>query len=84
MKPGKNWSWLLLIIAFFLVPFLIRSNAYYLSVFTLCMINVLTTTSLRTIAITGQMCVGIMAFMGAGAYTSALLMMKLSLPIWRD
>jgi branched-chain amino acid transport system permease protein len=82
MKLGRNWRWLLLVVAFFLVPFLIHSNPYYLSVFTLCMINVLMTTSLRTIAITGQMCVGIMAFMGTGAYTSALLMMKLGLPIW--
>jgi branched-chain amino acid transport system permease protein len=70
------------IIVAFLLPVLIRGNDYFLSVFILCVINIILASSLRTIASTGQLCVGVMAFAGIGAYTSALLMMKLGLPIW--
>lgn len=82
MKFGKKSTWLALVIVASLIPLLIRNNNYFLAVFILCMINVILASSLRTIASTGQLCVGITAFSGIGAYTSALLMMKVGLPIW--
>lgn len=82
MKLSRNLTWLLAIIAAFIIPFVIRNNYYFLSVFILCVINVLLASGLRTTASTGQLNLGIMAFAGIGAYTSALLMMKLSFPIW--
>ncbi len=82
MKTGRNLNWLLGISAAFIIPLIIRGNNYYLSVFILCAINVILASGLRIIASTGQLCVGVMAFAGIGAYTSALLMMKLGLPIW--
>lgn len=82
MKLGRNLTWLLLVVVAFLVPIFIRDNNYYLSIFIMCVINIILASSLRTIASTGQMCVGITAFSGIGAYTSAILMIKMSLPIW--
>jgi len=82
MKLGRKISWIIIIIVAFLLPLIIRNNNYFLSVFILCVINVLLTSALRNIASVGQICVGTMAFAGIGAYTSGLLMMKFSFPIW--
>jgi len=82
VKLGWNLTWFILVIVAFLVPLIIRSNDYFLSIFILCAIYVILASSLRTIASTGQICVGIMAFTGIGAYTSVLLMMKLHWHIW--
>jgi branched-chain amino acid transport system permease protein len=82
MKSSRNLFWLVAVIVAVLIPLIIRDNNYFLSVFILCVINVILASSLRTIATTGQLCVGVMAFSGIGGYTSALLMMKVGLPIW--
>lgn len=82
MKLNRNITLLILIIAAFMIPLIIRGNNYFLSVFILCVINILLASSLRITASTGQLNLGVMAFSGIGAYTSALLMMKLGLPIW--
>jgi branched-chain amino acid transport system permease protein len=82
MRLGRNFGWLIVIVVAFLIPLLLHDSQYFLSVFVMCLINVLLTSSLRSTASTGQVSLGIMAFMGIGAFTSALLMMKLSFPIW--
>jgi branched-chain amino acid transport system permease protein len=81
MRFGRNLSWLLVIIVVFIIPLLIQSNTYFLSIFILCVINVLLASGLRTISVVGQLCFATMAFAGIGAYVSAILMMKAGLPI---
>jgi len=79
MKLGRIVSYIVLVIVFFLMPLLLRHNAYYLHVFILCGINVIMAISLRAITTTGQISFGHAGFMSVGAYTSALLVMKLGL-----
>jgi len=45
-------------------------------------INIILASSLRAIATTGQMSLAHAGFMAIGAYTSALLVMKLGLSFW--
>jgi branched-chain amino acid transport system permease protein len=82
MKLGRSLNLVLLIMLVILLPIFLRSNNYYLIVLILCGINIILASSLRLIASVGQMCMGTMAFAGIGAYTSAILMMKLGFPIW--
>ena len=82
MKLGRSLNLVLLIILVILLPIFFRSNNYYLIVLILCGINIILASSLRLIASVGQMSMGTMAFAGIGAYTSAILMMKLGFPIW--
>ena len=81
MKFGRNLSWLLVIVVAFIIPLIIQNNVYFLSVFILCLINVLLASGLRIISVVGQLCFATMAFAGIGAYVSALLMMKAGFPI---
>ncbi|HEX7474887.1 MAG TPA: branched-chain amino acid ABC transporter permease [Dehalococcoidales bacterium] len=76
MKLGKNWGYILLIILAFAIPAFIQ-NDYYIYVLVLCAINIILTSSLRAVATSGQVSLGHAAFMGIGAYTSAILVMKL-------
>ena len=78
MRLGKNLSFALLIILIFVVPIFIKSQ-YYLHVLILCAINIILASSLRAITTTGQISLGHAGFMSIGAYTSALLAMKLGL-----
>lgn len=71
--------WILLAIAI-LLP-LVLSNKYYLHVANLAMMFALLTLSLNVLGSTGLMSVGHIAFYGIGAYTSALLTVKLGCPI---
>ena len=82
MKLGAKSTWLILVVVALLIPALLRNNIYWLSVFVLCMVNVVIASGLRTIMSTGQLCIGILAFTGIGAYTAALLAMRLNFPIW--
>lgn len=72
----------LLVVLAFLLPLASRGRDYYLIVLTLCAINVLLASGFRLVAMVGQISIGTMAFAGIGAYTSALLMMRLAFPIW--
>jgi branched-chain amino acid transport system permease protein len=81
MKLSKNWGYILLVVAVFVVPIFIRSD-YYLHVLVLCTINIILASSLRAIATSGQISLGHAGFMGIGAYTSALLTMKLGFPVY--
>lgn len=78
MKLGKNLGFALLIILIFVVPIFIKSQ-YYLHVLILCAINIILASSLRAITTTGQISLGHAGFMSIGAYTSAILAMKLGL-----
>ncbi len=78
MKLGKNWIYILLIALVFIVPIFIR-NDYYLYILVLCAINIILTSSLRTIATTGQVSIGHAGFKCIGAYVSAILAMRLGL-----
>jgi branched-chain amino acid transport system permease protein len=69
-----------LIILLALVPLFLES--YYLHLAVLVFIYVMATSSLRTIYISGQMSLGHAAFMGIGAYTSAMLAKHLGWPLW--
>jgi branched-chain amino acid transport system permease protein len=62
-------------------PILLQGNQYYLHVYILCIINVILASSLRPIALTGQMSIGQAGFMAVGAYTSAILATKFNLPV---
>lgn len=75
MKLAKNWGYLLLIVLAFLVPAFIQ-NDYVIYVLVICAINIILTSSLRAIAVSGQVSLGHAAFLGIGAYTSAILVMK--------
>jgi len=78
MKSGKTLGFALLIVLLFVVPVFIRSE-YYLHVLVLCAINIILASSLRAISTTGQMSLGHAGFMSIGAYTSALMVMRLGL-----
>jgi len=78
MKLGKNWGYILLILLIFVIPVFIKSD-YYLHILILSVINIVLTSSLRAIAITGQVSLGHAGFKCIGAYTSAIIAMKLGL-----
>jgi len=58
----------------------ILSSVYWTSVMTMIVINALMVASLRTIFLIGEFSLGHVGFMCIGAYTSALLTMKLGFP----
>ncbi len=70
-----------LIVLLALIPFFARS-VYLLHIFILVYVYIITTSSLRTIAISGQLSLGHAGFMGIGAYTSAILANELSWTPW--
>jgi branched-chain amino acid transport system permease protein len=77
---SKTLSIVGLIVLLFLGPLFLES--YYLHLAILVFIYVMLTSSLRTIYISGQMSLGHAAFMGIGAYTSAMLARTLGLSPW--
>jgi branched-chain amino acid transport system permease protein len=56
-----------------LIPLILRGEEYYLHLYIVCAINVILASSLRPMALTGQMSIGQAGFMAIGAYTSAIL-----------
>lgn len=69
------------ILLLFLIPVFMK-NPYWLHVLILTMINVLLAVSLHALIATGQVSIGTAGFMLIGAYTSALLSIKLGLSVW--
>ena len=65
----------------FSIP-IISSNVYWLYILSLAWINVLIASSLRTISLTGELSLGQVGFMLVGAYSSALLSLKIGLSVW--
>jgi len=68
------------VIAFGAAPVL--NNDYWTSVFIIIALNMLLTASLRTIFILNEISLGQVGFALVGAYTSALLTIKLGLSVW--
>ena len=64
-----------------LVPLFLKAP-YYLHIFILTFIYIIAIVSLRTIAISGQVSLAHAAFMGIGAYTSAILAKDLGYTPW--
>lgn len=69
-----------IIIAFSMAPIL--DNYYWTSVLIMIALNVLLTSSLRTIFILNEVSLGHVGFTLIGAYSSALLVLKLGFPVW--
>jgi branched-chain amino acid transport system permease protein len=65
----------------FCIPLFSR-NEYWLFVLSLAWINVLVASSLRTISLTGELSLGQVGFMLVGAFSSALLAMRLGISVW--
>lgn len=59
---------------------LFLNSVYWVSVLILMAINILLVSSLRTLSLLGQYSLGHVGFMLIGAYTSALLVMRVGLP----
>jgi ABC-type branched-subunit amino acid transport system permease subunit len=78
VKLSKNWGYLFLILIIFIIPVFIKSE-YYLHILILSVINIILTSSVRAIAVTGQVSMGHAGFKCIGAYTSAIIAMKLGL-----
>lgn len=79
LSKGMVYAGLILIAA--LIPLFVRS-VYYLHIFILIFIYIIATSSLRTLAISGQISLGHAGFMGIGAYTSAVLAKQLGWTPW--
>ena len=81
VKLVKPASYAALIILLFLIPGFIKEE-YALHLLILVGINIILTSSLRTIASTGLFSLAHAGFMAVGAYTSALLVTKSGLSSW--
>jgi branched-chain amino acid transport system permease protein len=71
----------LLLFCLILLPFVV-SGPFYLHIFILTMMNIVLASSLRVINLTGQLSLAHGGMATIGAYTSALLMMKLGFSSW--
>jgi branched-chain amino acid transport system permease protein len=70
-----------LVILLFLLPLFIK-QPYYLHIFIITLLYIIVVSSLRTIALSGQVSVGHAAFMGIGAYFSGVISKELGLTPW--
>lgn len=81
----KNVFSAIIVLAAIVISFLIPSffgNEFWISIFIIITLNVLLTSSLRTIFILNEISLGHVGFTLIGAYTSALLAMKVGLSVW--
>ncbi len=70
-----------LIILLFLLPVFIK-QPYYIHIFIITLLYIIVVSSLRTVALSGQVSVGHAAFMGIGAYFSAVVTKELGWSPW--
>lgn len=77
---SKTVSYTGLIILLFLGPLFM--GTYHIHLAMLVLMYIILTSSLRTIYISGQLSLGHAAFMGIGAYTSAILALRLGWTPW--
>jgi branched-chain amino acid transport system permease protein len=75
------WGAVVIAAMFFCIP-LFSQNEYWLFILSLAWINVLVASSLRTISLTGELSLGQVGFMLIGAFSSALLAMRLGITVW--
>ena len=72
-----------LIVIVTLFYLMISNNAYYITLFVFCSIYVIAVSGLDILfGYTGQISLGHAMFMGIGAYTSSLLSVNYSIPVW--
>ena len=77
----KSFGIVALIVFMFCIPLFLK-NVYWLYIFGLAFINVLLASSLRTINLTGELSLAQAGFMLVGAYSSALLALRMGLSVW--
>lgn len=77
----KTVSFFTLIIMMIVLPILIK-DPYYVDIMIMVAFNSILALTWRTIMRIGQLSFGHAAFIGIGAYTSALIVMKLGLSFW--
>jgi len=70
-----------LVILLFLLPLFVK-QPYYIHIFIVTMLYIIVVSSLRTIALSGQVSVGHAAFMGIGGYFSGVVAKELGLTPW--
>jgi branched-chain amino acid transport system permease protein len=80
-KLAKTAGLVSLVVLLFLLPLFIK-QPYYIHIFIITLIYIIVVSSLRTIALSGQVSVGHAAFMGIGAYFSGVLSKELGLNPW--
>lgn len=80
-KLAKPVGLATLIILLFLLPVFLK-QPYYIHTFIIAMLYIIVVSSLRTVALSGQVSVGHAAFMGIGAYFSAVVSKELGLSPW--
>lgn len=78
IKPA---SYAILIILLFLFPLFVK-KPYYLHIFIVTLLYIIVVSSLRTIALSGQVSVAHAAFMGIGGYFSGVVSKELGLTPW--
>ncbi len=75
-------GWIVGLAALILLPFVFKLSTFIITIINLTMIDVLAAMGLNLImGYTGQISIGHAAFMSVGAYTSTILVQKLSLPV---
>lgn len=75
-------GWIVGLAALILLPFVFKMSTFIITIINLTMIDVLAAMGLNLImGYTGQISIGHAAFMSVGAYTSTILVQKLSLPV---
>jgi branched-chain amino acid transport system permease protein len=80
-KLTRPAGYAILIIVLLLLPLFI-TKPYYLHIFIRTLLYIIVVSSLRTIALSGQVSVGHAAFMGVGAYFSAVIAKELGWTPW--
>ncbi len=80
-KLAKPAGLAILVILLFLLPVLIK-QPYYIHICIVTLLYIIVVSSLRTVALSGQVSVGHAAFMGIGAYFSAVAAKELGLTPW--
>lgn len=80
-RLSKPMSYIVLIIILFLLPLFIP-KPYYLHIFIITLLYVIVVSSLRMIALSGQVSVAHAAFMGIGGYFSGVISKELGLTPW--
>ena len=80
-KVSKPLSYVVSMLFLFLAPLFIK-GPYTLHILIMASMNVILASSLRLIATSGQLSIAHGGMMAVGAYTSALLVMKLGLSSW--
>ena len=81
VSKGQAWAYLALVIGLAILPAFI-SSPYTFHIFILTFVYITATSSLRTLAISGQVSMAHAAFMSIGAYTSAVLARYVGLSPW--